>query len=136
MLRDVEGVKGVAQRHKHAAMLRVLLGNAEPEHVAVEALGVLLVRNPEEDVADTARSIIATLLLWLASSGRCYPRANGGRKRPADQRPSSERPGWSSGRRPSGQWYLRSASAIGRSLIEARRRCITPSAANSQFSLP
>ena len=51
-------------------------------------------------------------------------------------RPSSLSPGWSSGRRPSGQWYLRSASAIGRSLMLASRRRIRPSSSNSQFSLP
>ena len=51
-------------------------------------------------------------------------------------KPSSERPGWSSGRRPSGQWYFRSFSAIGRSLMLAMRRCMKPCALNSQFSLP
>ena len=43
---------------------------------------------------------------------------------------------WPLGRRPSGQWYLRSASAIGCSLMLAMRRCIRPLASNSQFSLP
>lgn len=53
------------------------------------------------------------------------------------QRPRSESPGWSEGRGPErSQWYLRSDSLIGRSLIEARRRCISPLGANSQFSLP
>ena len=52
------------------------------------------------------------------------------------QNPKLLSPGWSSGRRPSGQWYLRSASAIGCSLMLAMRRCIRPPASNSQFSLP
>src|SRR6185369_4644634 len=52
-------------------------------------------------------------------------------------RPRSPRPGWSAGRGPgAGQWNLRSATAIGRSLIEAMRRRIRPLSANSQFSLP
>jgi hypothetical protein len=33
----------------------VLLGDGEPEHVAVEALRCLLVGDPEEDVADTSK---------------------------------------------------------------------------------
>ena len=51
-------------------------------------------------------------------------------------RPSSLSPEWSSGRRPSGQRNLRSCSAMGRSLMLAKRLCIRPSALNSQFSLP
>ena len=44
------------------------------------------------------------------------------------QRPRSESPGWSEGRGPErSQWYLRSDSLIGKSLIEARRLCISPS---------
>ena len=35
-----------------------------------------------------------------------------------------------------GQRYLRSDSAIGRSLMLAMRVCISPSASNAQFSLP
>src|SRR6516162_88088 len=38
MLRDVERVEPVAQRHEHAAMFRVLLGDAKAKHVAVEPL--------------------------------------------------------------------------------------------------
>ena len=52
------------------------------------------------------------------------------RSRSLGQRPSSERPGWSSGRRPSGQWNLRSASEIGCSLMLASWRSIRPSASN------
>jgi hypothetical protein len=52
------------------------------------------------------------------------------------QNPKLLSPGWSSGLRPSGQWYLRSASAIGCSLMLAMRRCIRPLPSNSQFSLP
>src|SRR5262245_37132771 len=52
------------------------------------------------------------------------------------QRPRSLNDGWSSGRRPSGQWYLRSLSLIGRSLMLAMRRRIRPCSSNSQFSLP
>ena len=52
------------------------------------------------------------------------------------QSPSSDSPGWSSGRRPSGHRYFRSGAWIGRSLMLAMRRCIRPFAANSQFSLP
>ncbi len=56
------------------------------------------------------------------------------RSRP--QRPRSLKPGWSSGRRPSGQRYFRSDSWMGRSLMLAKRRRINPSASNSQFSFP
>jgi enoyl-CoA hydratase/3-hydroxyacyl-CoA dehydrogenase len=60
--------------------------------------------------------------------------------RPAGRRslysPSSLSPGWSSGRRPSGQWNLRSDSLIGRSLMLAKRRIMKPCSLNSQFSLP
>src|SRR4026209_2612099 len=41
---------------------------------------------------------------------------------PGAYSPRSERPGWSSGRRPSGQRYFRARSAIGRSLMLAMRR--------------
>jgi hypothetical protein len=40
------------------------------------------------------------------------------------QRPSSLKPGWSSGRRPCGQWNLRSCALMGWSLMLASRRCI------------
>ena len=52
------------------------------------------------------------------------------------QRPSSVRPGWSSGRRPSGQWNLRSSALMGLSLMLACRSVIRPFSSNSQFSLP
>ena len=52
MLPDVECVEILTQGHKDAAMLRVLLGNPKPEHVAVEALRSLLVGDPQIDVAD------------------------------------------------------------------------------------
>ncbi len=52
------------------------------------------------------------------------------------QRPRSLNPGWSSGRRPNGQWYFRSGSVMGRSLMDASRRRIRPLSSNSQFSLP
>jgi hypothetical protein len=52
MLPDVEGVEILTQGHKDAAMIRVLLGNPKPEHVAVEALRSLLVGDPQIDVAD------------------------------------------------------------------------------------
>src|SRR5436305_12102995 len=55
MLRDVQSVKTVTQRHEDAAMLGVLLGDLEPEHVAVEALGGLLVDDSEEDVTDPSQ---------------------------------------------------------------------------------
>ena len=51
-------------------------------------------------------------------------------------RPSSLRPGCSSGRRPSGQWNRRCSGVIGRSLMLAKRRVMKPCALNSQFSLP
>src|ERR1700676_1606892 len=54
----------------------------------------------------------------------------------ATQRPRSLSPGWSSGRRPSGQKYLRSDSLMGRSLMDANLKRIRPSSLNSQFSLP
>ena len=52
------------------------------------------------------------------------------------QRPRSLKDAWSSGRRPGLQWYLRSLSLIGRSLMLAMRRRIRPCSSNSQFSLP
>lgn len=52
------------------------------------------------------------------------------------QNPKPLRPGWSSGRRPSGQWKARSDSAIGMSLMQAWRTRISPSSPKSQFSLP
>jgi hypothetical protein len=53
------------------------------------------------------------------------------------QSPSSESPGWSTGRgRERSQWNLRSESLIGRSLMQAKRFSINPLAANSQFSFP
>ncbi len=51
-------------------------------------------------------------------------------------RPSALRPGWSSGRRPGAQAYLRSLAAIGRSLMLAMRTRMSPCSSNSQFSLP
>ena len=60
---------------------------------------------------------------WRNSVGCCY-------------RPSPVRPGWSSGRRPSGQRNLRSASAMRTSLMLASRRCISPCGSNSHCSLP
>ena len=50
--------------------------------------------------------------------------------------PSSLNDGWSAGRGPSGQWYFRSDSLIGRSLMLAMRTRIRPCSSNSQFSLP
>ena len=50
--------------------------------------------------------------------------------------PSSLNDGWSAGRGPSGQWYFRSDSLIGRSLMLAMRKRIRPCSSNSQFSLP
>src|SRR5712664_1065032 len=52
------------------------------------------------------------------------------------QKPRSLSPGWSSGRRPSGQWYSRCESLMGRSLIDACLTTISPCSSNSQFSLP
>src|SRR5471032_1264438 len=49
---------------------------------------------------------------------------------------NADNPGWSSGRRPSGQWNRRSPALIGMSLMEAWRFVIKPSGPNSQFSLP
>jgi hypothetical protein len=51
MLRDVQRVEILAQGHKDAAMIRVLLGDPEPEHVAVEPLRGFLVGDPQIDVA-------------------------------------------------------------------------------------
>src|SRR5215467_8089780 len=56
MLPEVEGVKVLAQGHKDAAMLGVLLGDVEPQHVSVKPLGGFLVGNPQEHVADTGQS--------------------------------------------------------------------------------
>ena len=55
---------------------------------------------------------------------------------PGTQSPRSLSEGCSSGRRPSGQWNKRSAALIGISLMLAWRSDISPSSANSQFSLP
>ena len=38
--------------HKDAAVLRVFLGDSEPEHIAVEPLGGFLVGDSEIDVTD------------------------------------------------------------------------------------
>jgi len=38
VLTDIEGVKVGAQSHEDAAVLGVLLGDPEPEHIAVEPL--------------------------------------------------------------------------------------------------
>jgi hypothetical protein len=48
-------MKPIAQCHEHPAVLGVLLGDAEPEDVAVEAFGGLLVGDPQQDVADTSQ---------------------------------------------------------------------------------
>jgi len=50
--------------------------------------------------------------------------------------PRSLSDGQSSGRRPSGQWYFRSLSRIGASLMLATRRRIRPRSSNSHISLP
>jgi hypothetical protein len=77
-----------------------------------------------------------------STASRCSARTGPARgakqetSRPFTQSSRSLRPAWPSGLRPNGQWNLRSASAIGRSLIEAYRRRISPAASNSQFSLP
>jgi hypothetical protein len=67
---------------------------------------------------------------------RSFPASSRAGARPSNHRPRSERPGWSLGRGPSGQRYLRSASLIGWSLMLAKRRRIRPFSSNSQFSLP
>lgn len=51
-------------------------------------------------------------------------------------KPSSVRPGCSSGRLPCGHLNKRSASSILTSLILAKRTCILPFSSNSQFSFP
>ncbi len=58
------------------------------------------------------------------------------RRLPPQSQPEAAQSRMVVGPRPSGQWYLRSASAIGCSLMLAMRRCIRPLASNSQFSLP
>jgi hypothetical protein len=55
MLTDVEGVEILAQCHEDAAMIRVLLGDPEPEHVAVEPLRSFLVGDPQIDVPDAGQ---------------------------------------------------------------------------------
>jgi len=45
----------VAQGHEHAAMLRVLLGDAKAQRVAVEPFRGLLVRHPQQDMADACQ---------------------------------------------------------------------------------
>src|SRR5271169_1331782 len=47
MLPDVEGMEILTQGHKDAAMIRVLLRDPEPEHIAVEPLRSLLVGDPQ-----------------------------------------------------------------------------------------
>ncbi len=54
------------------------------------------------------------LLDGAVAYGRCLRR----------HRPSSLNPGWSSGRRPCGQWNLRSCAVMGLSLMLAKRRCM------------
>ena len=63
-------------------------------------------------------------------------RCIGRRSSQAHHSPSSLSPACSSGRRPSGQWNSRSAAAMGRSLMLAKRRVMKPAWLNSQFSLP
>jgi hypothetical protein len=53
VLGDVDCVEAIAQGHKDAAVLGVLLGDAEAEDIAVKALGRFLVGDPQQDVADT-----------------------------------------------------------------------------------
>ena len=52
MLADVEGVEVVAQGHEHPAVIGVFLGDRKAQHIAVEALGGLVVGDPQIDVAD------------------------------------------------------------------------------------
>jgi len=52
MLPDVERMEILAQSHEDAAMIWVLLGDPEPEHVAVKPLRSLLVGDPQIDVPD------------------------------------------------------------------------------------
>ena len=51
MLREVECVKTLAQGGEHTPMLRVLLGNSQPEHLGVEPLRPLDVGDPQVDVS-------------------------------------------------------------------------------------
>ena len=64
------------------------------------------------------------------------PAERDGAGRAGSYRPKSESPRCASGRRPNGQVNLRSAAAMGCSLMLAMRRRMRPSASNSQFSLP
>ncbi len=80
----------------------------------------------------------------LSREGSCDDRDRHQRRFPrrlarsvaADQKSKWLSSGWPSGRRPGGQANMRSPSAIGCSLVLAKRRRIRPSASNSQFSLP
>jgi hypothetical protein len=75
-------------------------------------------------------------IAWIGNRARKIAGSWEGCVLGASQRPRSDRPGWSSGRRPSGQRYSRSLSRIGRSLMHAKRRAMSPRSSNSQFSLP
>src|SRR6185312_7921701 len=52
VLPDVERVKIVAQRHEHAAMIRLFLGDAEAERVAVETLRRFDIRDRQQHMPD------------------------------------------------------------------------------------
>ncbi len=73
---------------------------------------------------------------WAAGMGGYGAEFPEGTQCRKHQSPRSLRPGWSSGLRPSGQWKSLSDSLMGLSLMHAKRRCIRPSASNSQFSFP
>ena len=55
MLRNVERMEAVAQRHEHATVLGVLLRDLKTEHIAIKSLGCLLVRDPEENMANPSQ---------------------------------------------------------------------------------
>src|SRR6185295_4453588 len=50
--KEIERVAVLAEREKHAAVLRILLEQFESEDLRVERLGFLDVANVEQDVAD------------------------------------------------------------------------------------
>ena len=99
-------------------------------------------RGPDETAARALRAMARDILAeWrLARRRPRFPGLTGGGRAVRGPRraykPRSERPGWSSGRRPRGQRYLRSLSWIGRSLMLATRRPMRPFPSNSQFSFP
>src|SRR5438874_545924 len=67
MLEEVDGMEVVAESHEDAAVVRVLLADAEAEDIAVKRFRALCIGNAQRDVPDLLHLHHRTLL--LASAG-------------------------------------------------------------------